>query len=396
MSTSKIIKYVLIALVAIISIPTINSLYENVDAGEVVIVQDPLDGELHVFNHPGFIWQGGGKATHYKKSNQYWFTAPKTDQDPDLSLSVKWNDGGHAKISGSVRYDLPLEEKQLIALHSTFGSQDAIEVSLIKTNIEKAVYMTGPLMSSKESYAERRNEIIADIEDQASKGVYRTEQVETKSIDPLTNEEKLITKVVIVKDSMGRNLRQEISPIVTSGIRLYNISINGMDYSKDVEAQIQTQQKATMQVQTAIANAKRAEQDAITIAKQGEAEAAKAKWDQEVIKARVVTEAEAKNKVAQYEVQTAELNKRKQILEGEGEAAKKRLVMQADGALEQKLKAYIEVQGFWAEAFSKYTGNVVPQVQTGGSATSNGALNFMDVMGAKAARDLAIDIKSGR
>jgi hypothetical protein len=58
-----------------------------------------------------------------------------------------------------------------------------------------------------------------------------------------------------------------------------------------------------------------------------------------------------------------------------------------------KLNAQIEVQKVWADAFSKYTGAIVPQIQTGGSSGSNGALNFMDIMTAKTARDFALDMK---
>jgi hypothetical protein len=201
-------------------------------------------------------------------------------------------------------------------------------------------------------------------------------------------------KVEIVEKTPGQPVRQEESPIKTYGVRLYNISINGIEYDKSVEKQIQTQQQAIMNVQTAMANAKKAEQDAITIAKQGEAEAAKAKWEQEVVKAKMVTQAEAQRKVAEEEVKTAELNKRRDILEGEGIAAKKRLVMQADGALQQKLETYVTVQKYWAEAFSKYGGNVVPQIQSGGGGTVNGATMFMEMMGMKAARDLNIDLKT--
>jgi hypothetical protein len=35
----------------------------------------------------------------------------------------------------------------------------------------------------------------------------------------------------------------------------------------------------------------------------------------------------------------------------------------------------------------------VPQIQTGGTATGNGALNFMDIMTAKTAKDFALDLK---
>lgn len=143
-----------------------------------------------------------------------------------------------------------------------------------------------------------------------------------------------------------------------------------------------------------IANAKRAEQDAITTAKQGEADAAKAKWDQEVIKAKMVTEAEAAKAVAELAVKTAALNKEKAILEGEGEAAKKRLVMQANGALEQKLEAWLRSQQYWADAFSKFSGNLVPLYQGGSSNGQSSAFNWMEIMGIKAAKDLSLDLQN--
>lgn len=394
MSKKKSILLGIAGFLLLFSLFSVGKMFEDIDAGEIVVIQDAFDGELHVYTQPEVVWQGWGKATHYKKSNTFWFAAPSDKDDKDKSIPVKWNDGGHATISGSVRYDLPTDYKQMVALHSTFGSQEAIENTVIKTNIEKAIYLTGPLMTSKESYAERRNDLIFYIEDQASKGVYKTKQVDVKEIDPITSTEKNTTKVEIQIDSNGVFRRQEASPVASSGIRLYNISINGITYDKNVEAQIATQQQAIMQVQTAIANSKRAEQEALTTAKQGEADATKAKWEQEVIKAKMVTEAEAAKAVAELAVQTAQLNKQKSILEGEGEAAKKRLVMQANGALEQKLDAYIQTQRYWAEAFSKYTGNFVPTVQTGGSGSGGNALNFMELMGAKAARELSLDLKN--
>ena len=396
MSKKKVIVCVVLAFLLLFGLFSAGKMYEDIDAGEIVVIQDPFDGELHVYTQPEMVWQGWGKATHYKKSNTFWFSTVVNDGDTtDKSIPVKWNDGGHATISGSVRYDLPTDYKQMVALHSTFGSQEAIENTVIKTNIEKAIYLTGPLMTSKESYAERRNDLIFYIEDQASKGVYKTKQVEVKEIDPITSTEKNTTKVEIQADSGGVFKRQEASPVASSGIKLYNISINGITYDKNVEAQIATQQQAIMQVQTAIANSKRAEQEALTTAKQGEADATKAKWEQEVIKAKLVTEAESKKAVAALELETAKLNKQRDIEQGEGEGAKKRLAMQANGALEQKLAAYIQVQQYWADAFSKYTGSLVPLYQSGGSSGPN-AINWMEIMGMKAAKDLGLDLKASK
>ncbi len=395
--SKKVLLGITIGFLLIIGISISGKLFEDVDAGEIVVIQGAVDGDLHVYTESGLVGQWFGKVTHYKRSNQFWFTVEIDGKDTtsDKTIPVKWNDGGTAKISGSVRYDLPTSPAQIIALHKSFGTQVAIENDIIKTNIEKSISMTGPLMSSKESYAEKKNDLIYYIEDQASRGVYKTRQISVKELDAITNQEKTVTKVEIVNDDKGLPYRQEVSPISSYGIKLYNTSIKDMHYSADVEAQIRTQQQATMQVQTAIANAKRAEQEALTTAKQGEADATKAKWEQEVIKAKIVTEAEANKAVAALEVQTAELNKQRDILQGEGEAAKKRLSMQANGALEQKLAAYIETQKYWADAFSKFTGNLVPLYQSGSGGNSS-AFNWMEVMGIKAMKDLSLDMKQDK
>jgi hypothetical protein len=160
-----------------------------------------------------------------------------------------------------------------------------------------------------------------------------------------------------------------------------------------VEGQIKQQQEISMKVQTAMASAKEAEQNVITVAKQGEANAATAKWEQEVIKAKAVTLAEQEKEVAKLNRDAAEYTKQKDILLGQGEAERKRLVMSANGALEQKLDAWLKAQEYWADAASKYPGQWVPTTVIGGDSKGyNGAQTFMDLMGMKAARDLSLDM----
>ncbi len=271
----------------------------------------------------------------------------------------------------------------------------AVEQELIRPVLEKSVYMTGPLMSSKQSYAETRNDLLAFIEDQAKFGIYKTFAEETKGIDPMTGAEKTVTIVKRVKDSNAPNgwARQEESPFQSFGIRSYNLSLNSVNYDSTVEKQIQGQQRAIMQVQTAIANAKMSEQKAITAEKDGQANAATAKWAQEVLKATQVTLAEQKRDVARLAKETAEFTKQEQILLGQGEAERKRLVMKADGALEKKLKTYERVQGYWADAVSKYQGDWVPSTVMGQSQGGhNGAQALIDMLSAKTARELNLDM----
>ncbi len=360
----KKITYLGIAVILfILTITMSGKIWEEVDAGEIVVIQGILDGNLHVYADPGPVLQNFGKVTHYKKSFTYSFDMDSNssgDTIYDGTIKIRFNDGGHAQIDGSVRIDLPVDENSIKQIHSIFGSQPAIENQLIRPIMSKSIYMTGPLLSSKESSAEKRNYLLSYIEDQASEGVYKTRIKESRKYDSITREERVIQQVEVIEDA-GVVKRQEISLFKKFHINISNLSINNIIYDKNVEAQIVQQQQATMQVQTAMANAKKAEQDAITAEMQGKANAAKAKWEQEVLKAQAVTKAEQEKAVAitnaEKEKEVAKLNsaqaefyKKQQILEGEGEAAKKRLLMASNNMLEYRIDAWKEVNTAYAKA----------------------------------------------
>ncbi len=396
----KTIKRIVFAVVGLVAaLYVVCSLFENLDAGELMIVQDPWDGELHCHVTSGVKPQTFGTVTKYNLRSQYWFSAhPDQGSNADQSIKIRFNDGGHATISGSLAWEMPIDCSHLTALHRKYGSQNAVEQQVVRTVAEKAVYMTGPLMSSKESYAERRSDLLRYIEDQIAHGIYRTETHETKEPDPMTGVLKTV-KVVHLVERDGNIMRQDASPVEEFGIRTSNLSINSIPYDKIVEAQIAAQQQAIMEVQTAMAQAKKAEQAAITAEKSGQAEAAKAKWTQEVLKAKAVTEAQQKLEVAVLDRQAAEQSKQREILLGEGEARRRQLVMAADGALEKKLATYERVNAVYAAALKDVKGPLVPTVQMGGGTTTAGGnpvLDLMHLLQVKTARDLALDVTGNK
>lgn len=370
-------------------------LFENVPANEVCVIQHPITGALKWCIEPGLYWQGFGAPTHYPRSFTFWFSS-KPDQGgkDDKSLKTRFYDGGHGSISGSVQIDLPLDTEHLTALHIRFHSPEGIEQSLVRTVFEKSVYMSGPLMSSKESYAEKRPMLIFYIEDQALHGVYQTTTQDVRIKDPLTGVERTITLTKIKEEpkAPGGMLRQEESPLIAFGLRAYNMNINSINYDKTVEDQIKTQQEAIMAVQTAIANAKKAEQDTITVTERGKAEAAKAKWEQEIIKAKAVTQAEQEFQVAEWAKKAANETKQKEILLGEGESQRRKLLMAADNALEIKLGAWKEVMFRFADQIGKH--QWVPQIQMGSSTGAPGtaATDLINLLTAKTAKDLGLDL----
>ncbi len=390
----RIIISIIGVILLIIVLSFAGSLWENVPAGEIAVIQTPFSGKLNVYTTPGVKWQGTGKVVKYKKRFQFWFSSSRDQgKKEDESITIRFNDGGHAKISGCISCDTPADEISIKQLHIKYGSQEAIEKELVRPVLEKAIYMSGPLMSSAESYSAKRAQLINFIEDQAARGVYKTSCEEVKTKDLMTGTDKTITVVKLLLTDNKELARVEESPLQTFKIRPYNLSINRISYSPEVETQISQQQKAIMEVQTAIAEAKKAEQRAYTEEQEGKARAAKAKWDQEEIKATEVTAAQQRLEVAELEKQAAEQTKQKEILLGQGESERKKLVMEADGALDKKLDAYIKVMQTFASEFGKQ--KLVPETQIISGSANNGqinASNFIDLLTAKTLKDLNVDM----
>jgi regulator of protease activity HflC (stomatin/prohibitin superfamily) len=376
----------------------------TVQADEIVIKQDLVGGQLHVWDTPGPHAVFWGTITRYKRSAQLWFSAKEDEgKKADDSIRVRFNDGGHGNISGSLRYALPTDPNKMLTLHQTYHSMEAIDHELVRQVVNKGVYMSGPLMSSRESYAEKRADLINYITDQIQFGVYRTEHEQMKTTDPLTGQEKVVD-IVLPKhnDHYPSGIeREEESPIQKFGMSASNITINGIDYDPVVEAQIKQQQEAIMAVQQAIVNAKKAEQDALTVEQQGKAAAAKAKWDQEVEKATAVTaaekekavavtEAEKDKEVATLALETAKLNAQQTLTTAKADADAKKLALQANNNFQERIDAYVKVHQAWATAYGSQ--RQTPDIQLGGGA-GGGAATAMDLLAVKAARDLAVQPK---
>jgi hypothetical protein len=96
--------------------------------------------------------------------------------------------------------------------------------------------------------------------------------------------------------------------------------------------------------------------------------------------------------VARLDRQTADQRRLENIVLGQDETERKRLNMQADGALEPKLEAFIKVQQAYVEAIKGYASNWVPSVVMGGGNNSTnqvaggGAVNLINLLMAQTAR----------
>lgn len=381
------------------------SVVEDVDAKQIVVIQSPVKGDLKIVTEPGWTYQGMGTVTTYPRRAQIEFKCDGKRDDKgicppgyaDTSIQVRFNDGGHASVEGILSWEMPLVPESVVRLHKEFGSVEAIDKQLVGPALTKAFYLTSPLMSSTESYASRRTEFLQLFEDQLRNGVYKTRTVAVKEPDPITGVEKTVNKVELVMDDNGTPVRAEASSFGLYKITALPPTITTVVYDSEVEGQIKKQRDNALDVQLAIANTKKAEQDAITAKAQGEARAATAKADQEVIKVGEVTQAEKVRDVAKLSAEAAGFTKQRDILLGEGMAEQKRLLMNADGALQQKLDAYVKINNTWAAAISQHQGPLVPNVVMGGSSgspsTATGSMQqMMEMLSLQAAKNLSLDM----
>lgn len=406
--------------------------FTRVDAGEIVVYQS-VTGRMEVWSTPGWKMSVLGETTVYQKSDEFEFSATKREGegvDTARCTRTRFNDKGSALICGQASFDLPTDHKQMLVLHEKFRSMEGIKDRLVKTALTKGIYNSGPLMSSKESAGGRRNELISFIQDQAVLGVYKTVAVEKKVddlnappieeiqiqkvpvIDPETNEPKLNedgNPVFEAKPVKVKKLRQKVvkimEPVVKSGkievqeestatkygLTLYNITVEAIVYEPKVQEQIDKQRNLEMEIQTSIAKAETAKQDAITAEQAGKAEAQKAKWAQEVKKAQAITAAEQAREVAKLALEEERLKADAVLVAAEAQAKAKKLVIQADGALDKKLEAWKYAQKQYASALSQH--RLVPDIVIGDDGTSaNTNALMLQTMGINAAKQLQLDM----
>lgn len=238
-----------------------------------------------------------------------------------------------------------------------------------------------------------------DYLDQLKNGVFILKTKDRVIYDSLEKENKRIYETNIESNSNGQPKRK-FSSIKEYGITVADANITDVDYEKRVDDMLAKKIDASTKASIAKQELLTAQQQQLTAKATGEQRLVEIEYQQKQEQTKQIVAAQTKVEVAKQDMeqqkiqaQAAELEAKKIKTLADAQAYAKRSEIQANGALEQKLAAYKEVQKYWADAFSKYQGNVVPQIQSGGS-NGNGALNFMEIMGAKAAKDLSLDLKN--
>lgn len=392
----------IIAVIAIAFICSLSWIIEDVDNNQIVVNQYPWTGEMAYWTQPGVKMQWFGQTTTYYKTHQVWFN--EIDEEKDGSFStlskinpafpITYSDKGKGYVLGSVRIELPLREDKLDLIQKHYGSERRLIEELIKPTLGKAILASGPLMTSLESVSEKRNDLLYYITDQLNNGIYSTKAVTVEKLNSITGDVEKIQQAEMIVDSLGNVRRSEESPFDKYGLKVSQLAIADLKYEAATNNQISKQREADMQIITAKAEAARAVQAAITAEKEGEAKAAKAKWEEEETKARAVVKAEQEFEVAALNAKKAEEEAKKILAEGRAAAEANRLKVQAGLTPQEKAEwDYKTTVGVAAE-LKDYKGELVPAIMVVGGNGTSSAANAMDAVGFKMFNDLVKDIRT--
>lgn len=386
-SMKSIISITIVAVIAIIILCSLGRIGEDVKNEQIVVNQMPFTGTMKYWTTPGFEWQWFGKTTVYYKTQQVWFGADNEEgKQMGNPIKVTFNDASDGQIYGSLRVKLPTDPTYLSRIQTDYNGMDRLMQDLVRQQVTKVIYASGPLMSAFESYAEKKNDLIEYITDQLNNGVYKTTVKTIETVDPITGEKKTIKIASLIPDenAPGGYKRSESSPFSYYGLEIGQVSVSRIGYSDKVVKQIEQQQEANMMVQTSKAKTLAAQQEAIRAEEAGKAAAMEAKWQQEKIKAVEVTKAQQEYEVAALAAKKAAEEAKKIKAQGEAEAYAARMKVAA--GLTPLERATIEKETKIGVAQALANIKLPTYVVAGGSGGSGNTA--MDAMGLKMMTDL--------
>lgn len=395
---SKFSRWAVIGLVTIIVLLMVNPFgYNNMGYREVV--EAPTGRKYVVFNN-GIYWKvPGSKITTYPNVITISHRGERTGATVDGNLiPIRFNDATEAKAQTVVRFRLPTVEEEMLLLHEEYINKEYLSLKGLAPYTIECLKNSAQLMDSEQHYSGGRAQLSQYFQDQLEYGLFILDTKESFTKDTLTGETKRIyeSKIRVGKD--GERVRKE-SDLTEFGIHIASATIENVDYEAQVDEKLKKKIEASTREAVSKQNLVTAQQEAMTAEAEGRKRLVEIEYEEKQRQTQAVVQAETDVKLAEKDkekqmiaLEAAKLEAQKIKALSDAEAYAKRRIMEADGALEKKLDAYKDVQQMWATAFQNYKGDLVPKFQTGTQkGGGNAGLDFMEIMGAKAAMDLNLD-----
>ena len=393
--SNRLFGVAVVALILLVLLSFVNPFAVN-NSGYRTHVQT-ITGNEFVRFEPGIFWAGFFSTTNsYPDVITVVFTDGKLKSEVtslNLPIQIRFNDATKSTAKATVRWRLPSAQEDMIKIHKEYRTPKKLAETTLTTYTDECLRYSAQLMESETHYSGGMSKLSEDFQDQLENGQYVLEMKTEYMVDSITNEREKFTTRYPRRDNKGNIIRNK-SDVQQFNITVAYASIGEVDYEDQVDKKLEQKIEASTQESISKQKLITAQQEALTAKAEGEKIIAETRAREEASKIEATIRAEKNREVAKIQKEEAEYLRQKLILEGQGEAEKKRLIMAADGALDKKLNAWVDVNKRYAEAIEKYTGNWVPQVSMGGSnqAGGGGSQDLINMLMAKTAKDLALDV----
>ncbi len=355
-------------------------------------------GNEEVVVEPGYKFYPFGRYNAWKRAMTVQAAvgqsnAVTAEKENELSsaalppLNIMFLDQVDAHAEATARFSIPEDPESFLNLAHEYRSPENLLRTALIPAFKETLQATASLMSAEDYYSGGRTEFNSEFEIQMSNGIYVVRREEKmiqinrqakasanaalgEQQQDYGDEAQLTFVVTKVLDENGQPKRK-LQKFVNFGIAVVDARVTDMRPNKKFVERMQLKQKAS--ADRAIAREQRIqeeEQRLLAIAK-GEREVAERQAQAKVVQIQKTTEAETEKQLAitaatklkeqaRIEKETAEINYEKAKVEAQtvktladAESYKKKVILQADNALAQKLDAEVQIQRLWAEAYSK-------------------------------------------
>jgi len=376
---------------AVVAVGLTGQLFETNDAGFYQVKQAALSGTMSTHNEAGIYPQLFGSISTYKLSETSYFS--EAEGNDIGAVNVRFDGGGTAKISGSIKYRLSSDPTTQLKLHSDFRSFSAVEHDLIRQVVTASLMQTSALFKPDDVYSTRRAEFISVAEEQIRTGLFATESFEELVKDAEGNES--ISRTVKVKhDKDGNPIIKTPSAFKQYGIEVIQFVIKELDFDDIIDQSIMAKKQAEQKEVVAKANAETSKQDTISAQEKGKADVAIAEAAALVIKKTAVIEAEKQTAIEEEKAKQADFAAKATRAKGAAEAYAAKLKVSAGlSPLEQA-----EIDRDTAIGVADKMSNVkFPQMMIiGGGSNGGSAMNPFDAVGLESFIKISKGLASGK
>lgn len=388
----------------------------------------------------GWYFAGWGTSTTWPHFITVAHTVDATGESVNTAFQgsimppyrVRLADNWTGDVTQTTRFGIPQDSEQFLNMARTFRSPERLINTTLKPAVTASLDSVANMFTMEEYYSGgKRDQFKSEFKDAIEKGRAAVRQVSLNQaggvirnrVAPSDSEvaqdtsevgDTEVRRIMIEKvtDEKGNDVRtphdfSEIGVVVASAI------LENLDPDDKYEDQINDRKAAASRRVVAREQRLEQEEQRLLAIQQGETDIAKrqaaakteqiqATTDAETKKMLALIEAERMKEEADIAKQTAAVNLERARIDAEAvqvtadaEAYAKQAILEADGALQQKLAAWVEAQKVWADAASKI--NVPATVIAGGdgSSTAGNALGtvetFMQMLMIKTAKDLQVD-----